>query len=70
MMVNVGMPWLTAMCSGAELHPIKRSACASSAASVCRSHARDEHGVGARCSSDRLHLGFLSRSPEQQYTSA
>src|SRR5262249_17286146 len=31
---------------------------------------RDERGVGTRCSSDRLHLGWLSWSPEQQYTGA
>src|SRR5215470_19991127 len=30
----------------------------------------DEYGVRAGCSSDRLHLGFLSRSPQQQYPGA
>ena len=31
---------------------------------------RDEHGLRACRSSNRLHLGFLSRSPQQQYPCA
>ena len=55
---------------GAELHPIKRSACAKQCCQRMQVPCRDEHGVRARRGSDRLHLGFLSRSPEQQYPGA